>query len=145
MLAQEIGLDKVKKVLKGEVSAEAVDFVFYFLHIFSAYCKTIDIECTTTTLVANAPKVIVSLAGHLADLYMAKIKLVTYQDIGRVLDTMVSFELFTYQNGDTLDHFTVDRTLAQDITTCLETFSDNIFEVNQRAIIDYKYENSGRT
>lgn len=145
MLTQEIELDKVKRTLKGEVSAEAVDFVFHFLHLFSAYCKTIDIKCTTTTLVANAPKVIVSLAGHLADLYIAKIKLVTYQDIGKILDTMVSFNLFSYQEGDALDHFMVDRTLAEDITTCLKTFSDNIFEVNQRAIIDFKYENSGRT
>lgn len=145
MLVQEIELDKVKKVLEGEVPAEAVDFVFHFLHLFSTYCKTIDIGCSTTTLVAHAPKVIVSLAGHLSDLYLAKIKLVTYQDIGKILDTMVSFELFSYQEGDTLEDFRVDRTLAEDIATCLETFSDNIFEVNQRALINVKYANSGRT
>tara|TARA_R110002074_G_scaffold402324_1_gene607138 strand:- start:192798 stop:193232 length:435 start_codon:yes stop_codon:yes gene_type:complete len=137
-------LDKLKRELRNEVSAEAVDFVFHFLHMFSAYCKALEIECSTTTLVAHAPKVIVSIAGFLSDLYLSKIKLTTYQSIGKILDAMVSYELFRYQDGDSIDHFKVDRTLIEDISTCLACFSET-FETNQKALIKFKYENSGRT
>jgi len=144
MLAQELELDKVKVELKGEVCPKAVDFVFHFLQMFSSYCQATDTKCTTQTLVANAPYMIVSLSGHLAELYLDNIKLLTYQQIGLILDTMVSYELFKYQESDSLEHFQVERSLRDDIKYCLDNFS-GLFEKNQRGLINVKYANSGRT
>lgn len=144
MLDQNSQIDEAIKELENKATAQAVVFIFYILSEFSYYCKEKNLPSTTSILVEHLPELIVRATGFLADLYLNKVKLISYNQIGLILDTLVSHKVFTYSPLDSIVHFNIDKDLIKDINTKLLDFSTT-FETTYKQRIQSHYANTRRT